>query len=85
MAIASRLQMMSNGGRRPTPFLVSKELPVIRWFGRFSTLLLLLLALLPGAAGADTLPGNAAPDFALPAASGGNVRLSEYRGDCRCP
>jgi len=54
---------------------------VIRWFGRFSSLLLALLVLLPGAAVADTLPGAAAPDFALPAASGGNVRLSEYRGD----
>jgi cytochrome oxidase Cu insertion factor (SCO1/SenC/PrrC family) len=80
MAIASRLQMMSNGGWRPALLFISKELLVIRWFGRLSVTLALLAAL-QGAALADAPPGSAAPDFALPAASGGNVRLSEYRGD----
>jgi peroxiredoxin len=69
---------MAGGVRRC--IFVSKELLVIRWFGRFS-LVLCWLAALPGAVLADAPPGSAAPDFALPAASGGNVRLSEYRGD----
>ena len=82
MAIASRLQMMSNGGRRPALLFISKELLVTRWFGRFTlTLILTLYTALHGAAFADAQPGSTAPDFALPAASGGNVRLSEYRGD----
>jgi peroxiredoxin len=69
---------MAGGVRRC--IFVSKELLVIRWFGRFS-LVFCWLAALPGAVLADAPPGSAAPDFALPAASGGNVRLSEYRGD----
>lgn len=33
-----------------------------------------------GAASATDMPGAIAPDFALPSAQGGNLRLSEYRG-----
>lgn len=60
--------------------IIFKELLVIRWIGPL-ILLLTLLAAPEGALRADVQPGNAAPDFALPAASGGNVRLSEYRGE----
>jgi peroxiredoxin len=48
---------------------------------RMSGALLALLApFAPMAAGAAAV-GEMAPDFALPAASGGNVRLSEHRGE----
>ena len=53
---------------------------MIRWTGPL-ILLLTLLAAPQGAARAAVQPGNAAPDFALPTASGGNVRLSEHRGE----
>jgi peroxiredoxin len=56
---------------------------VIRSPGRKRTigaLLALLAPLLPGAGGAASV-GEMAPDFALPAVSGGNVRLSEHRGE----
>ena len=43
-------------------------------------LLALWAASVPGP-GAAAAPGEMAPDFALPAASGGNVRLSEHRGE----
>jgi peroxiredoxin len=42
--------------------------------------LLAPLALAPGPVPAAAV-GEMAPDFALPAASGGNVRLSEHRGE----
>ena len=53
---------------------------MIRCFGR-CCLFALLLALVPPAMAAATAVGMPAPDFALPAATGGNVRLSEHRGE----
>ena len=53
---------------------------MIRCFGR-SYLLVALLALVQPAVPAATAVGELAPDFALPAATGGNVRLSEHRGE----
>ena len=43
-------------------------------------LLALWAAFAPGI-GTTAAPGEMAPDFTLPAASGGNVRLSEHRGE----
>lgn len=57
-----------------------RELPVIGKFGRSCALALLAAVLGASAAGAATV-GDLAPDFALPAAAGGNVRLSEHRGE----
>jgi peroxiredoxin len=56
---------------------------VIRLPARLRTigaLLALCAAFVPGAVGAAAV-GEMAPDFALPAATGGNVRLSEHRGE----
>ncbi len=64
--------MMSNG---------RKELPVIRSFGRACVLAVLAAVLGSSAARAATVIGDLAPDFALPAVAGGNVRLSEHRGE----
>jgi peroxiredoxin len=44
------------------------------------TALCALLSVAGGAGAAPPLIGHAAPDFALPAVAGSNVRLSEYRG-----
>lgn len=46
----------------------------------FCAVALLLAVLQPAGAGAIAA-GDMAPDFTLPAASGGNVRLSEHRGE----
>lgn len=53
---------------------------MIRRFGRLCAGLALLALLLPADADA-TAVGDMAPDFTLPAAAGGNVRLSEHRGE----
>jgi peroxiredoxin len=44
-------------------------------------LAVLAAALVSGPARAATVVGDLAPDFALPAVAGGNVRLSEHRGE----
>jgi peroxiredoxin len=44
-------------------------------------LAVLAAALVSGPARAATVVGDPAPDFALPAVAGGNVRLSEHRGE----
>ncbi|HEX9473923.1 MAG TPA: peroxiredoxin family protein [Steroidobacteraceae bacterium] len=53
---------------------------MIRCIGRCSLLALLLVLVQPATAAAAAV-GELAPDFALPAATGGNVRLSEHRGE----
>ena len=53
---------------------------MIRMFGR-SCALALLVAVLGTCAATAAAVGDLAPDFALPAAAGGNVRLSEHRGE----
>jgi peroxiredoxin len=53
---------------------------VIRRVGRFCVAAIVLALLQTATAGATAL-GDLAPDFTLPAAAGGNVRLSEHRGD----
>jgi peroxiredoxin len=53
---------------------------VIRRIGRLWAGALFLALLQPVAAGAPAV-GDMAPDFTLPAAAGGNVRLSEHRGE----
>jgi peroxiredoxin len=65
--------MMSNGRS-------VQELLVIRSIGRACALALLAAVLAGNAASAATV-GDLAPDFALPATAGGNVRLSEHRGE----
>jgi peroxiredoxin len=65
--------MMSNGRS-------VQELSLIRSIGRACALALLAAVLVGKGAGAATI-GDMAPDFALPAAAGGNVRLSEHRGE----
>jgi peroxiredoxin len=73
--------MMSNGAQRPA--LISppaKELLVTRCIVRMALFAMLLLLQHPASAGATTV-GDQAPDFALPASVGGNVRLSEHRGE----
>ena len=72
--------MMSNGRSDAMRFSRPRELPVIRKFGRSCALALLAAVLGASAARAATV-GDLAPDFALPAAAGGNVRLSEHRGE----
>jgi peroxiredoxin len=57
-----------------------KELQVTRRIGCCCALALLLALPWPGPATAAAV-GDLAPDFALPAAAGGNVRLSEHRGE----
>src|SRR3954447_7941205 len=73
--------MMSNSARRRIMIVPDPKelLLVIRRIGRACAPLLLLglQALSAGAAGV----GDLAPDFTLPAAAGGNVRLSEHRGE----
>lgn len=74
--------MMSNGARRrimiaPNP----KELMlVIRRIGRLCAGASMLVLLQLASADAATI-GDMAPDFTLPAAAGGNERLSEHRGE----
>ena len=53
---------------------------VIRRIGRFCAAALLLVLLQSATANA-TAVGDVAPDFTLPAAAGGNERLSEHRGE----
>jgi peroxiredoxin len=53
---------------------------VIRRIGRLCAGALLLV-LLQTATAEATAVGEMAPDFTLPAAAGGNVRLSEHRGE----
>jgi peroxiredoxin len=53
---------------------------VIRRIGRLCAGAMLLALLLPAPADAIAV-GDLAPDFTLPAAVGGNVRLSEHRGE----
>ena len=53
---------------------------VIRRIGRSCAVAILLGLLPPASAGAATV-GDLAPDFTLPATAGGNVRLSEHRGE----
>jgi peroxiredoxin len=53
---------------------------VIRRIGRLCAGALLLALLQPATAEAIAV-GEMAPDFTLPAAAGGNVRLSEHRGE----
>jgi peroxiredoxin len=60
-------------------FCHPKELLVIRCIGRCCLLAMLLLPCQAAMAAATTV-GELAPDFALPSAAGGNVRLSEQRG-----
>ena len=54
---------------------------MIRSFIRACMVAVLAAALGSGAARAATAVGEMAPDFTLPAAAGGNVRLSEHRGE----
>ena len=72
---------MSNSVQRPASISPTqcKELLVTRCFGRLCAMALLLLVapLQPSAAAV----GDLAPDFALPATTGGNERLSEHRGE----
>ena len=53
---------------------------MIRFFGRSCATAILLVLVQAAVAGAAAV-GELAPDFALPAATGGNVRLSEHRGE----
>jgi len=69
---------MAGSGRHDFPQPI-KELLVIRCRRRLS-LLVLAIVLLPSLAGAAAV-GDQAPDFALPATAGGNVRLSEHLGE----
>ncbi len=56
--------------------------PAVRSAGRVCLIALILGVGLPAAAQQNyPLVGQAAPDFALHAAAGSNVRLSEHRGD----
>ena len=61
-------------------FRFLKGLLVIRFFGRVVALGFLLAVQRPAPAAAAAI-GELAPDFALPATAGGNVRLSEHRGE----
>jgi peroxiredoxin len=74
--------MMSNSARRRIMIAPSPKelLLVIRRIGRLCAGALLLV-LLQTATAEATAVGEMAPDFTLPAAAGGNVRLSEHRGE----
>ena len=61
-------------------FRFLKGLLVIRFFGPVVALGFLLAVQRPAPAAAAAI-GELAPDFALPATAGGNVRLSEHRGE----
>ena len=74
--------MMSNGARRrimiaPNP---KELLLLIRRIGLSCAGIALLAVLQPSTAD-STAVGQMAPDFTLPAVAGGNVRLSEHRGE----
>ena len=58
-----------------------RELVLIRKIRRSCALALLFAALQTTAPATAATVGDLAPDFALPAAAGGNVRLSEHRGE----
>lgn len=74
--------MMSNAGQYRLPASIAGERVLKRTARVLACLLLPWLGAMGAAAIAATMPiGTAAPDFALPAASGGNVRLSEHRGE----
>jgi peroxiredoxin len=57
----------------------TKRLPALRPSALLLTLLALIVAALPSSA-ASRLKGQPAPDFALKALNGENMRLSEFRG-----
>ena len=73
---------MSNGARRPARILgPPKELLLVtRCIGLLCAIAMVLVLPRPATAG-EAAVGQLAPDFALPAAVGGNVRLSEHRGE----
>jgi peroxiredoxin len=74
--------MMSNAGQYRLPAAGAGERALKRSTRVLVSLLLAWLAATGADAVAATTPiGALAPDFALPATSGGNVRLSEHRGE----
>lgn len=74
--------MMSNASQFKLPAPTAGERFLERCARALPILLLPWLAVLaPATFAAPTPLGAQAPDFALPATSGGNVRLSEHRGE----